>query len=76
MIKTIIRRLFLSDKKLNEINNDLKSHPYYRTTEEIRQNEIDLSGIPELTLEKGKVESIFAPELGNQKGLTLTKWFF
>ncbi|WP_282055737.1 biotin/lipoyl-containing protein [Maribacter luteus] len=27
-------------------------------------------------MEKGKIESIFTPELGNQKGLSLTKWYF
>ena len=26
-------------------------------------------------MEKGKVESIFSPDLGDQKGLVLTKWF-
>ncbi|WP_223032768.1 biotin/lipoyl-containing protein [Hanstruepera marina] len=74
MIKSIIRKLFLSDKKRNEIINDLKSNPNFRTKEEIEKN-VTVPIESDFKLEKGKVESIFSPELGNQKGLVLTKWY-
>ena len=74
MIKSIIRKLFLSDEKLNEIIKDLKSNPNFRTKEEIEKYGTD-SIQSDLKLKKGEVQSISSPELGNQKGLTLTKWY-
>lgn len=76
MIKTLIRRLFLSEKKRNEIINDLKSNPNYRTEEETQKHGIDSDKISGFKLEKGKIQSVFSPDLENQKGLTLTKWYF
>lgn len=77
MIKTFIRRLFfMSDKKRNEIIKDLKSNPSFRTKEEIQKHGTDSDRISNIMLEKGKVESITVPDLGNQKGLILTKWYF
>tara|TARA_B100000949_G_scaffold231436_1_gene243647 strand:+ start:122 stop:511 length:390 start_codon:yes stop_codon:yes gene_type:complete len=74
MIKSIIRKLFLSDEKRNEIIKDLKSNPNFRTKEEIEKYGTD-SIQSDLKLKKGEVQSISSPELGNQKGLTLTKWY-
>ena len=75
MIKTLIRRLFVSDKKQNKIIKDLKSNPNFRTKEEIQKHRIS-DAISHFKLEKGKIQSVFAPDLGNQKDLTLTKWYF
>ena len=75
MIKSLIRKLFLSEEKRNEIINDLKSNPNFKTKEEIEKDGTD-SIESDSSLEKGKVQSIFSPELGNQKGLTLAKWYF
>ena len=66
----------MSDKKRNEVIKDLKSSPNFRTKEEIQKHGTDSDRISDITLEKGKVESIFVPDLGNQKGLTLAKWYF
>lgn len=41
-----------------------------------KQNEIEVKEPYEFKLEKGKVQSIFAPELETQKNLVLTKWYF
>jgi len=76
MIKTLIRRLFLSEKKRKEIVKDLKQDPSFRTTEEIKKERTNPSVNSDFHLDKGKVESILTPDLGNQKGLTLTKWYF
>lgn len=74
MIKSLIRKLFLSDSKQNEIINDLKKNPDFKTKDEIDKNRIESNRL-DFKLEKGKVESILSPDLGNQKGLILTKWF-
>ncbi len=77
MMKALIRRLFfMSDKKRNEIKKDLNNSPNFRTKEDIQKHGTGSDHILEATLEKGKIESIFAPDLGNQKGLVLTKWYF
>jgi hypothetical protein len=54
----------------------LKSSPNFKTKEEVQKHEADSNRILNITLGKRKVESIFVPDLGNQKGLTLTKWYF
>jgi hypothetical protein len=69
MIKSLIQKLFFSDKQQNEIINDLKNNPNFRTKKEIDLNQS--SG----KLEKGKVLSILLPDLGNQKELVITKWY-
>ena len=69
MIKSLIHRLFQSSKKRSEILNDLKSNPNFQTESETDFNQADF------TLKKGKVETIYSPNLGNQKGLVLTKWY-
>lgn len=74
MIKSLIKKLFLSDRKRDEIINDLKNNPNFKTREEINNNEKE-SNLSDYKLKKGKVESIFSPDLGSQKGLILTKWF-
>lgn len=72
MIKSLIRRLFLSDEKRNGLINDLRKNPNFKTNEEIgKDGNTNQSGVK---LEKGKVESIFSPDLGNQKDLVLKKW--
>tara|TARA_B100000378_G_C17762081_1_gene313486 strand:- start:94 stop:468 length:375 start_codon:yes stop_codon:yes gene_type:complete len=69
MIKSLIHRLFQSSKKRNEILKDLKSNPNFQTQSETDFNQADFK------LKKGKVETIYSPNLGNQKGLVLTKWY-
>ena len=69
MIKSFIHKLFQSSKKRSEILNDLKSNPNFQTESETDFNQADF------TLKKGKVETIYSPNLGNQKGLVLTKWY-
>ena len=76
MIKTLIRWLFLSERKRNEIIKDLKSNTNFQTKEEIQKSGTNSDQISDFNLEKGKTQSVFTPELGNQKGLTLTKWYF
>ncbi len=76
MIKTLIRRLFLSEKKRNEIIKDQERNPNVRTGKEAQNHEIDSDKISGSKLEKGKIQSVFTPDVGNQKGLTLTKWYF
>jgi hypothetical protein len=66
----------MSDKKRNEIKKDLNNSPNFRTKEDIQNHGIDSNQVSEVTLKKGKVESIFLPDLGNQKDLVLTKWYF
>ena len=75
MIKTLFRRLFLSDKKRSEITRDLQSNSNFQSKEQNQQHELDTTEDSNFTLEKGKVQSIFAPNLGSQKGLVLTKWY-
>ena len=74
MIKYLIRKLLQSNKKQNEIIRDLKKSPNFRTKEEIETSGSH-SSQSKINLEKGKIESIFTPEIGNQKGLILTKWY-
>ncbi|MAN27996.1 MULTISPECIES: biotin/lipoyl-containing protein [Mesonia] len=74
MIKFFIRKLFPSNNKLDRILNDLKSNPNFKTKKEIKEQSTEFNP-SNLKLEKGKVESIFSPDLGDQKGLVLTKWF-
>ena len=77
MIKSLLRKLFRLDntnERRNEIVIDLKSHPQFRPNEEMHTNK-SVSTSSAQTLEKGKVESIYAPKLGNQSGLILTKWY-
>ena len=69
MIKSFIHKLFQSSKKRNEILKDLKSNPNFQTQSETDVNQADFK------LKKGKVETIYSPNLGNQKGLVLTKWY-
>ena len=69
MIKSFIHKLFQSSKKRNEILNGLKSNPNFQTQSETDFNQADFK------LKKGKVETIYSPNLGNQKGLVLTKWY-
>ena len=76
MIRTLIRRLFLSERKRNEIIKDLKSNTNFQTKEEIQKSGTNSDQISDFNLEKGKTQSVFTPELGNQKELTLTKWYF
>ncbi|MFD2916075.1 hypothetical protein [Psychroserpens luteus] len=57
----------MSDKKRNEIKKDLSNSPNFRTKEDIEMQGTGSDRILEITLEKRKVESIFAPDLGNQK---------
>ena len=76
MIKTFIDRLFSSQKKSNEIASHLKRNPNFRTKEELEKYESNSNRSSYATLDKGKVESISAPDLGNQNGLTLTIWYF
>ena len=54
----------------------MDSNQNFITKEEIQKNGTDSEQVSDITLEKGKVESIFVPDLGNQKGLVLTKWYF
>ncbi|WP_064967250.1 lipoyl domain-containing protein [Tenacibaculum ovolyticum] len=74
MIKKLISKLFLSEKKRNKIVKDLKQNPSFRAKEEIEKRENTSNINSDFTLDKGKVQSILTPDLGNQKGLTLTKW--
>ncbi|WP_282163367.1 biotin/lipoyl-containing protein [Ulvibacterium marinum] len=74
MIKSLIHKLFLSDEKRNEIIKDLKNNPNFKTKDEINEHRID-STLSNFKLEKGKVESVLSPDLGNLKGLILTKWY-
>lgn len=69
MIKSFIHKLFQSSKKRNEILKDLKSNPNFQTQSETDFNQADFK------LKKEKVETIYSPNLGNQKGLVLTKWY-
>lgn len=69
MIKSFIHKLFQSSKKRNEILKDLESNPNFQTQSETDFNQADFK------LKKGKVETIYSPNLGNQKGLILTKWY-
>lgn len=54
----------------------MESSPNFRTKEEIQKHKTDSNRILNITLGKRKIESIFVPDLGNQEGLTLTKWYF
>ncbi|MGP1993195.1 biotin/lipoyl-containing protein [Zobellia laminariae] len=74
MIKTLIRRLFFPERKRNEITNDLKSNPHFSIKDEIQKHGTNAEGVSDFILEKGKVQSVFTPELGNQKNLILKKW--
>ncbi len=42
----------------------------------IKQREIQTSAYYEYKLKKGEVQSVYTPELENQKNLVLTKWYF
>lgn len=75
MIKTLIRRIFVSDKKRKEILKDLNGNPNFRTKEEAQKHRTNSDGLLDFKLEKGKTKSVFTPDLGNQKNLTLTKWY-
>lgn len=75
MIKSLIRRLFLSERKRKEIIKNLKTNPDFRTKDEF-QHGINSNRSSESKLKKGEVQSVILPDLGNQKGLTLTKWYF
>ncbi|GGZ58533.1 biotin/lipoyl-containing protein [Mesonia mobilis] len=69
MIKSLIHKLFQSSKKRNEILNELKSNQNIQTQSKTDFNQADFK------LKKGKVETIYSPNLGNQKGLILKKWY-
>lgn len=55
---------------------DLKSNTNFQTKEDVQKRENDSDLVSDFKLEKGKIQSVFTPELGNQKGLILAKWFF
>jgi len=76
MMKTLIRRLFLSKKTRSEKVKDLSSNPNFRMKEAMQKHGTDSFRVSDFKLEKGKVESVFTPDIGSQKGLTLTKWYF
>lgn len=74
MIKSLIRKLFLSNENRNTVINDLKSNPNFKTKEEMEKKGTT-STQTETKLEKGKTQSIFLPKMGNQRGFILTKWY-
>ena len=76
MIRDLIRRLFINEKKRNRILNDLKSNDSFRTREEILNGENKINEDITFNLEKGETKSIYSPDLGNQRNLVLTKWYY
>ena len=76
MIRDLIRRLFINEKKRNKILNDLKSNDSFRTREEILNGENKINEDITFNLEKGETKSIYSPDLGNQRNLVLTKWYY
>ncbi len=75
MIKSLIRKLFFPTKKRNEIISDEERNSNFRTKEELEKHKTN-SVQSDFKIEKGKIQSVTLPELGNQKGFTLTKWYF
>lgn len=74
MIKSLLKKLFFSNKKRDWLIDDLKTIPGFRTVDEIEND----SGTDHhtFTLEKGEIQSLFSPDFGNQKGFKLKKWYF
>tara|TARA_B100000378_G_C17961784_1_gene383834 strand:+ start:487 stop:879 length:393 start_codon:yes stop_codon:yes gene_type:complete len=76
MIRNLIRRLFINEKKRIKILKDLKSNDSFRTREEILNGDNRINEAVTLNLKKGEIKSIYSPDLGNQRNLVLTKWYY
>ncbi|QHI35682.1 hypothetical protein IMCC3317_10290 [Kordia antarctica] len=76
IIKTIFSRLFPSQEKRDRLKNDLKVNSNFRTSEELEQNNSKPQLEHDSKLKTGHVETLTTPDLGNQKGLVLTKWYY
>ena len=76
MIKDLIRRLFINEKKRNKILKNLKSNDRFRTREEILNGENKINESITFNLKKGETKSIYSPDLGNQRNLVLSKWYY
>ncbi|WP_430965251.1 biotin/lipoyl-containing protein [Spongiimicrobium sp. 2-473A-2-J] len=74
MIKSLLKKLFFSNKKRDGCINNLKTIPGFRTLDEIEND--NSNDLHTLTLEKGEIQPLFSPDFGNQKGFKLTKWYF
>lgn len=69
MIKSLLRKLFPSKTFQKEFLADLKTHPNFKSKDEMAQQAP--SGF---VLEKGKIETIVLPTFKNQTGFVLTQW--
>jgi hypothetical protein len=76
MIKSLFRRLFFSEEKENQLIKELMENPFFQTKEEMGNNKTYSKPIEGLVLEKGEVQSVSMPDLGNQKGFVLAKHYF
>jgi hypothetical protein len=76
MIKKLLNRMFFSKINKNDVIKDLKSNPNFKTIDDIKIQDSNDDQSTEHQLKKGEIELVTLPDLGNQKDLTLTKWFF
>jgi len=76
IIEAIIKRLFISKKRREALIRELKENPNFRTLEEIEKTGCHSEPTHDFKLKKGEIQTIYSPDLGNQKGLILYKWNF
>ena len=76
ILKFIFPKLFLSEEEKNEIINDLKSNSNFLTKEQLLRKDNSLKKEVEFVLKKGEIKPILMPDLGNQIGFKITKWYF
>lgn len=76
MITNWISKLFLSEKDREEKIKGLKINPNFKSRDEIHNRGANPNITSYPMLKKGKIQSIFTPDLGTQKDLTIKKWYF
>ncbi|MBQ4804524.1 hypothetical protein J8L88_16810 [Aquimarina sp. MMG015] len=76
MIKSLIQKLFTSNKKRNELIEELKSIPGFKTKEEVGLANNAQTKSNKFILEKGKTLPVLLPEFGNLSNFRVVRWHF
>ncbi|GAA3520107.1 hypothetical protein GCM10022393_37940 [Aquimarina addita] len=76
MIKSLIQKLFIRNKKKDELIKGLKNISGFKTMDETELEGNSQRKPKKFILEKGKVLPIFLPEFEGFSNLKITKWHF
>ncbi|MFC5046070.1 biotin/lipoyl-containing protein [Aquimarina hainanensis] len=76
MIKSLIQKLFTSTQKQNELIEELKTIPGFKTKEEVELAGNTQKKSNRFILKKGEILPVLLPELGNLSNFKVVKWYF